>query len=375
MPSCIKLALIWIPMSLLIGCNFIQAAQKPVKFYEGQEQPREEIALLNFCNLGWRPFPGGLTITIDGKDAYLHIYSQATDRARGWGALGCRVTILPGEHEVYYSATGSAWPGASFKGVVDFKAGKTYYFMFDGCNFCSPRRTSAWLEDEGGNVVAGTKFNNDGISPTKPRRWRKYKQCSAEHPPEKVAEMCGQYLQTNGSVSKPTSEPNHTSHHGLADERVRTEIYAHRSDEELRAAAEQGAKACQGEADIALQHYFGLTQTDPTAALRWLCKSADQGHPEARHRLALIYENGTEGFEKDLVKAYMWYVLAGESGMWYELAGEPGTYWGGKQALRLKRTLLSPEELAEARKAVEEWRPGQCDIGINSKQSRDQSTD
>ena len=28
-------------------------------------------------------------------------------------------------------------------------------------------------------------------------RMEKYKQCSAEHPPEKVAEMCGKYLKTN----------------------------------------------------------------------------------------------------------------------------------------------------------------------------------
>lgn len=216
MRSCIKLALIWIPMSILVGCNFITAAQRPVKFYEGQERPREELALLNFCGGIGRLFPGGTTITIDGQDAWSEIYSQASDRARSWGAVGCRVTILPGEHKVYYSASGTgSWPGASFEGVVDFKAGKTYYFIFAGRqSLFRPKRTSAWLEDDDGNVVAGTKFNNDGIShcgnseDDQATPMEKYKQCSCEHPPEKVAEMCGQYLQTNGSVSKPTYEPN-----------------------------------------------------------------------------------------------------------------------------------------------------------------------
>ena len=152
-------------------------------------------------------------------------------------------------------------------------------------------------------------------------------------------------------------------HDAFPDEAVRNEIYAHRSDDDLRAASKQGSKACQGEADIQLQKYFTLIETDPTAAHQWLCKSADQGHPEARYRLALIYENGNQDFKKNPVKAYMWYVLAGES----------GKYWGGKHALRLQQDVLGPEELAEARKAVQEWRPGQCEAGIESKQSRGQS--
>ena len=139
-----------------------------------------------------------------------------------------------------------------------------------------------------------------------------------------------------------------------------TEIYAHRSDEKLRAASEQSSKAYQGEADIQLQHYFDLIEADPTAAHQWLCKSADQGHSEARYRLALIYEHGNESFEKNPVKAYMWYVLAGES----------GKYWGGKHAFRLQQEVLAPEERAAARKAVQEWRPGQCEAGIGSKPSR-----
>jgi hypothetical protein len=149
-----------------------------------------------------------------------------------------------------------------------------------------------------------------------------------------------------------TGETVETVDDALLDQTVRSEIYAHLSDEELRARAELGTKACQGKADMQLQRYFGLVATAPAAARPWLCKSADQGHPEARYRLALLYENGDGDFEKDLVKAYMWYVLAGES----------GKYWGGRHALRLKQEVLGPEELAEAQNAVQQWRPGQCEI-------------
>jgi hypothetical protein len=137
----------------------------------------------------------------------------------------------------------------------------------------------------------------------------------------------------------------------LADATVRGEIYAHRSNEELRAVAKKGSAACHGEAEVQLQHYFDLVKTDPMAAHRLLCQSADQGHPEARYRLALIYENGSEGFAPDPVQAYLWYVLAGES----------GKYQGGQQALRLKQEVLGPAQLAEAQQAVQAWRPGQCE--------------
>jgi hypothetical protein len=167
-------------------------------------------------------------------------------------------------------------------------------------------------------------------------------------------------LEYPGKTGMTTAE---TGNGAVPDAAVRSEIYAHRSDQELRAAGQKGTEACRGEPDLQLQRYFSLVETDPTAAHRLLCKSADQGHPEARYRLALLFEHGEEGFARDPVQAYMWYVLAGES----------GKYWGGKHALRLKQEVLSPEQLAEARQAVQAWRPGQCEstadlpVGIEPK--------
>lgn len=160
MRSWTRLALVLVPVSILVGCNFIQAAQRPIKLYEGQERPREELALLNFCVVLGRPFPGTVTVKIDDKDVITETYYQASDRARYWGALSCRAMIPPGEHKVYYKASGSAWPGSSFGGVVDFEAGKTYYFIHDDKEtdwLQRNRRTTSWLEDDDGNVLAGTK--------------------------------------------------------------------------------------------------------------------------------------------------------------------------------------------------------------------------
>ena len=159
MRSWIQMALIWFPISALIGCNFIQAAQKPIKLYEGDERPKEKLALLNFCVVLGRLFPGMVTLKVDEEDVWMETYFQASHTARGLGALSCKARILPGEHKVYYAATGSKCPGSSFEGVVNFMAGKTYYFIFDGCGWGTADRSSAWLEDEDGNVVAGKELD------------------------------------------------------------------------------------------------------------------------------------------------------------------------------------------------------------------------
>jgi len=161
MRSWTRLALISIQMSFLVGCVYIQAAQKPVKLYEGHMRPKEELALLNFCAVIGRPFPGTITLTIDGKDVMSETYSQAPGTGRYLNAPPCRGWILPGAYKIYYKASGSKWPGSAFKGIVDFKADKTYYFIFDSCGsdwLGNNKCTSAWLEDDDGDVVAGTKL-------------------------------------------------------------------------------------------------------------------------------------------------------------------------------------------------------------------------
>lgn len=131
-------------------------------------------------------------------------------------------------------------------------------------------------------------------------------------------------------------------------------VLRHIPPEELRNKAKQGDNARQGEPEAQLQLYYNLVGQDRAAAHRWLCKSADAGHPDARYRLALLYENGMEGVNKNNVRAYLWYTLAAES----------GSYWGGRHAIRLRNEHLTAQALIEAEDAVQKWRPGHCEFGL-----------
>lgn len=106
--------------------------------------------------------------------------------------------------------------------------------------------------------------------------------------------------------------------------------------------------------DEQLQLYYDLITEERVAAQRWLCKSADQGHPDARYRLALLYENGNEGFEKNYLQAYVWYTLSHES----------GNYWAGQHALRLRDNNLNHQTITLAEEIIRKWQPGQCEIDL-----------
>jgi hypothetical protein len=112
----------------------------------------------------------------------------------------------------------------------------------------------------------------------------------------------------------------------------------------------QAAK--EGDADAQLQVYWDTPSPD---RLEWLCRSADQGLPEARYRLGLLYEHGRESLPKDYVKAYQWYKLSENS------VGDWAGGASGAAAQRMARN-LTPEQLAEGVRLVTEWRPGQCVI-------------
>jgi TPR repeat protein len=82
---------------------------------------------------------------------------------------------------------------------------------------------------------------------------------------------------------------------------------------------------------------------DSAAALAWFARAAAQGHPGAQFNLGILYSSGPS---KDVVRAYMWADLAARS-------GEP-------DAVRLRdslTTLMTGAELADAQRAVREWKP------------------
>lgn len=105
----------------------------------------------------------------------------------------------------------------------------------------------------------------------------------------------------------------------------------------------------QPSAESDLQMYYN----DPSHsdAKKWLCRAADLGNPEAQYRLALLYENGSEGLTKDSVRAYMWYRISESTG---------GYMRPSDQAERLLVT-MTPEQAGQAEQLVHNWRPGECE--------------
>jgi len=77
----------------------------------------------------------------------------------------------------------------------------------------------------------------------------------------------------------------------------------------------------------------------------WYRLSAKQGNDLAQRRLGLMYERG-DGVERDYVQAYMWYSL--------------GAAGGANRGAARKDSLtkqMTPEQIAEAQKLAQEWKP------------------
>ena len=83
---------------------------------------------------------------------------------------------------------------------------------------------------------------------------------------------------------------------------------------------------------------------------RDLCFAADHGLSDAMMNLAFEYEHGFSVIQKDLVRAYIWYRLAANSGIALAKA----------DAERIETTQLSTEERGEAERLLDAWEPGQC---------------
>jgi outer membrane protein assembly factor BamE (lipoprotein component of BamABCDE complex) len=106
------------------------------------------------------------------------------------------------------------------------------------------------------------------------------------------------------------------------------------------------AKAEVGDPEAQLQLYFNNVPDRK----KWLCASADQGHPDACYRLGVLYENGHEDVGADLRQSYKWYILAAK-------AGHPH---GESNANRLRPLLSDYQQLAEAERLVKDWESGKC---------------
>lgn len=81
----------------------------------------------------------------------------------------------------------------------------------------------------------------------------------------------------------------------------------------LKEPAEQGIPIAQ----YLLGTYLRFGNRDLDASARWLILAASAGHPIAEETLAGDYEYGSNGFPKDLPRAYELYRLAADQGLKY----------------------------------------------------------
>ena len=87
---------------------------------------------------------------------------------------------------------------------------------------------------------------------------------------------------------------------------------------------------------------------DPVEAAQLLRRAAEQGHGRAQNNLSTFYFTGV-GVPRDVVEAWKWLTLSAE-----DLKGK------GREIALDNRTVIerqmTPDEIAQARRRVDDWR-------------------
>jgi hypothetical protein len=112
----------------------------------------------------------------------------------------------------------------------------------------------------------------------------------------------------------------------------------------LTKAAEQGEAKAQF--SVGVIYFKGLAMTaNPAEAFKWYRRAADQGNTQAQYNLGAMYAKG-QTVPQDAVKAHILYASAADHGI--KAAGE------AKDKLAKS---MSAEQVAEAKKMAQEWKP------------------
>jgi hypothetical protein len=116
----------------------------------------------------------------------------------------------------------------------------------------------------------------------------------------------------------------------------------------LKPLAEQGDSLAQNEIGLMYQFGDGLLK-DYKLAHEWYLKSAKQGNGHAMFNLHALYFLGN-GVPRDKVESYKWLILADK----YLPDKAPAGEWI-KQPMKEGRIQLTPEQIAEAERRMQEW--------------------
>jgi hypothetical protein len=115
----------------------------------------------------------------------------------------------------------------------------------------------------------------------------------------------------------------------------------------------RNAKATDQVGHTAADYISGDSNLVGLHEARTYCPNADRGNADAQMFIGDTHYLGAYKLKRDPVRAWVWYSLAAQKGG--ELA---------MQQLSKVTTELSPEQLAEAKRQLEAWQPGQCIKGL-----------
>ena len=109
-----------------------------------------------------------------------------------------------------------------------------------------------------------------------------------------------------------------------------------------RADLEKRARA--GDPKAMYEHAHALN--DAKKSWKLFCLAAHQGVSLAQHHLGNYYRRGYYPISRDVIRAYLWYSLAGANMDFFKIEG------------------MTPDQIAEATRLLAEWRPNsaECDV-------------
>jgi len=85
------------------------------------------------------------------------------------------------------------------------------------------------------------------------------------------------------------------------------------------------------------------------------CPNADSGNADAQKHIGDLLYGDNSGLRKDAVRAYVW----------YRLAAQNGNHVAAEEADKLTDD-LTPDQLIEAKRQLDNWVPGQCKQDIHN---------
>ena len=137
----------------------------------------------------------------------------------------------------------------------------------------------------------------------------------------------------------------------------------------FRKAAENGVPEAQG--FLGFLYEIGYMPGDAADSAMWYRRAAEQGENSAQRALAIIYYEGREGVPRDPVQSYLWLSLAAQGSKAFcdsrPALIRPACAIVSKEQMKSAADFrdkvakkMTPEQIAEAKKLVAEWKPTQA---------------